>query len=210
MEKMSFQNFQMKEYLDELLGEAESFEEIEIMYSAVKTYEKIRLMYQDEASFGRINKPKHCWCPKGMRPCVPCHHIREYRYIYGAVDPHFGDSHFFVAKKCNTENMNSFLGELSEKFENDYIILVVDGASWHKAKALKIPKNIEFIFLPPYTPELNPIEQIWAWIRLHGFRNEVFASLLEVMNRLDSTINLLSHDIIKSITYRKWMLHAFY
>ena len=46
---------------------------------------KVRLMFQDEAGFGRINKPKFCWCPKGIRPSVPCHHIREYRYAYGTV-----------------------------------------------------------------------------------------------------------------------------
>ena len=44
-------------------------------------------MFQDEAGFGRINKPKYCWCAKGVRPSVPCHHIREYRYVYGAVEP---------------------------------------------------------------------------------------------------------------------------
>ena len=44
-------------------------------------------MFEDEAGFGRINKPKRCWCPKGQRPSVPCHHIREYRYAFGAVEP---------------------------------------------------------------------------------------------------------------------------
>lgn len=44
-------------------------------------------MFQDEAGFGRINKPKYCWCKKGERPCVPCHHIREFQYVYSAVEP---------------------------------------------------------------------------------------------------------------------------
>ena len=52
---------------------------------------KVRLLFQDEAGFGRINKPKNCWCTKGIRPSVPCHHIREYRYVYGAVDPMDGE-----------------------------------------------------------------------------------------------------------------------
>lgn len=51
-------------------------------------------MFQDEAGFGRINKPKYCWCEKGIRPSVPCHHIREYRYTYGAVEPVTGNSFF--------------------------------------------------------------------------------------------------------------------
>ena len=57
---------------------------------------KVRLMFQDEAGFGRINKPKYCWCEKGVRPSVPCHHIREYRYVYGAVEPLTGDACFLI------------------------------------------------------------------------------------------------------------------
>lgn len=53
-------------------------------------------MFQDEAGFGRINKPKYCWCQKGIRPSVPCHHIREYRYVYGAVEPLTGDGYFLI------------------------------------------------------------------------------------------------------------------
>ena len=58
---------------------------------------KVRLMFQDEAGFGRINKPKYCWCKKGMRPSVPCHHIREYRYAYGALEPLTGASCFLIS-----------------------------------------------------------------------------------------------------------------
>ena len=53
-------------------------------------------MFQDEAGFGRINKPKYCWCEKGERPLVPCQHIREYRYAYGAVEPLNGNNFFLV------------------------------------------------------------------------------------------------------------------
>jgi putative transposase len=134
-------------------------------------------MFQDEAGFGRINKPKYCWCFPGLRPTVPCHHIREYRYAYGAVEPLTGDSFFLVMPYCNTNCMNIFLSELSESYPDDKILLVCDGAAWHKAKALFVPGNIQLIFLPPYTPEMNPIEQIWKEIRKVGFRNEIFATL---------------------------------
>ena len=118
-------------------------------------------MFEDEAGFGRINKPKYCWCKKGMRPSVPCHHIREYRYAYGAVEPLTGKNFFLVLPYCNTECMNIFLKKLSESYPDDVIILVCDGAAWHKANALDVPSNIQVIFIPPYTPEMNPIEQIW-------------------------------------------------
>ena len=167
---------------------------------------RIRLMFQDEAGFGRINKPRYCWCRKGIRPSVPCHHIREYRYAYGAIEPLTGESFFLVLPYSSTVCMNIFMKNLSEKYPDDYIILVADRASWHTAKSLDIPANIEIIHLPPYTPEMNPIEQIWAWIRLHGFRNEVFASLEKVVDRLCDTICSLSLDIVKSISKRDWIL----
>lgn len=162
-------------------------------------------MFQDEAGFGRINKPKRCWCPKGIRPTVPCHHIREYRYAYGAVEPLTGESVFLVLPYCNTDCMNAFLNELSTQCPDDYIILVADGASWHRSKGLKIPDNIEICPLPPYTPEMNPIEQIWKEIRKLGFRNEIFNTLEDVVDRLCVTISSLSSQTIKSITCRQWI-----
>ena len=169
----------------------------------------VRLMFQDEAGFGRINKPKYCWCKKGIRPSVPCHHIREYRYVYGAVEPITGESCFLVMPYCNTNCMNIFLEHLSTTYPNDRIVLVCDGAAWHKAKSLKIPENIRLVFIPPYTPEMNPIEQIWKEIRKRGFKNEIFVSLAAVIDRLCTTICSLSSEVIKSITGRHWILNCF-
>ncbi len=163
-------------------------------------------MFQDEAGFGRINKPKYCWCEKGFRPSVSCHHIREYRYAYGAVEPQTGENFFLVMPYYNTECMNVFLEKLSESYVNNFILPVADGAAWHKSKGLKIPSNIEIFSLPPYTPEMNPIEQIWKEIRKRGFKNEVFSTLAKVVERLCDTICSLSHDTVKSITGRDWIL----
>jgi len=166
-------------------------------------------MFGDEAGYGRINKPKYCWCYPGMRPDVPCHHIREYRYAFGAVEPLTGESFFLVMPYCNTICMNVFLRKLSQEYPDDQIILVCDGASWHRAKALEIPCNIQLFFLPPATPEMNPIEQIWKEIRKIGFRNETFQTLDKVVSRLCETIRSLSHQVIHSITAREWILNCF-
>ena len=166
-------------------------------------------MFQDEAGFGRINKPKYCWCVKGIRPSVPCHHIREYRYVYGAVEPLTGESCFLIMPCCNTVCMNLFLEELSRQYPNDRILLCCDGAAWHKADSLHIPENLTLFFLPPYTPEMNPIEQTWIELRKTGFRNQVFASLELVVDRLCDSILSLSTDTIHSITARSWILSCF-
>lgn len=166
-------------------------------------------MFQDEAGFGRINKPKACWCAKGIRPSVPCHHIREYRYAYGAVEPVTGESFFLVMPYCNTECMNVFLRELSSHFSEDIILLCCDGAAWHKSKALKLPENIVLFHIPPYTPEMNPIEQIWKELRKRGFRNEIFSTLEKVVDRLCDAIRTLSNQVISNITGRDWIIKLF-
>ena len=150
--------------------------------NAVKTLaaqnpnKRVRLMFQDEAGFGRINKPKSCWCPNGIRPTVPCHHIREYRYAYGAVDPMDGASFFLVMPYCNTQCMQIFLHHLRLAYPEDIIALVCDGAAWHKSGKLKV--------------------------RTQGFRNEVFPTLRKVVDRLCDTICHLSRNTIISITQR--------
>jgi putative transposase len=172
-------------------------------------HETVRLMFQDEAGFGRINKPKRCWCPTGTRPVTPCQHIREFRYAYGAVEPLTGESFFLVMPYCDTICMNVYMKHLSKAFPNDLLLLVMDKASWHRSKGLIIPENVRILHIPPYTPEMNPIEQIWKELRKLGFRNEFFKSLDKVVDRLCDTINSLTMDTVKSITGRDWIVSMF-
>ena len=130
--------------------------------------------------------------------------------MYGAVEPLTGKSSFLIMPYCNTECMNLFLEELSEQYPNDIILLCCDGAAWHKARVLLVPENIELFFIPPYTPEMNPIEQIWKEIRKIGFRNEIFATLDKVVDRLCEVICGLSEKAIHGITARSWILSCFY
>lgn len=166
-------------------------------------------MFQDEEGFGRINKVKRCWCKKSQRPSVPCHHIREYRYAYGAVEPMTGESFFLVIPYCNTKCMQLFLNRLHDEFPDDILVVVCDGAAWHKSSKLEVPENMTILHIPPYTPEMNPIEQIWRELRTQGFRNEVFPTLEKVVNRLCETIRHLSKNTIISITRRQWIWRIF-
>lgn len=116
-----------------------------------------------------------------------------------------GDSFFLVMPYCNTKCMQVFLNKLSEEYPEDIIIMVCDGAAWHKSKALMIPNNMTILCIPPYTPEMNPIEQIWCELRTQGFKNEVFSTLEKVVDRLCETINNLTKDKIISVTRRNWI-----
>lgn len=166
-------------------------------------------MFTDEASFGRISKGAACWAPKYLRPTFASHHLREYNYCYGAVDPIDGRHHFMIYPNCNTDRQSDFLKSLSDAFPEDCIFLVMDNASWHHSKDLEIPDNIHLAFIPPYTPEMNPIEQIWKEIRLRGFMNRVFKSLDTVMDKLCEVIRGLEDEVVASITGRDWCWECF-
>lgn len=129
-------------------------------------------------------------------------HIKEYRYAYGAVEPIIGENFFLIMPYCNADCMNVFLKEISKAYKDDMILLVCDGATWHKSKGLKIPENIDIIYIPPCMLEMNPIEQIWKQIRSMNFKNEVFKPLDDVVKRICDAINQLTKDMVKSITHR--------
>lgn len=169
---------------------------------------KIRLFFEDEARFGRINEPAGCWAPHGIRPTVPCQMVREYMNVYGAVDPVHGDKYFIIAPHCNTQWMNLFLSELSNHIGIDYALVCLDQARWHSSNDLIIPDNLRLFYIPPRTPEMNPIEQLWPEIR-KDFKNKMFKTLDKVVDQLCVSLNSISSCVVKSITGREWILSMF-
>lgn len=163
-------------------------------------------MFQDEASFGRISEPASCWVPPKCQPTAPFQRIREYKPVYGAVSPVDGDGFFMVLEKCNAENMSLYLKNLSERYEDELILLCLDKASYHTSTILLIvPKNIKLFFLPTKTPEMNPVELVWREIRKRGFKNQVFATIKAVIDRLNEIISGLTYEVIKSLSLWKWI-----
>jgi putative transposase len=171
-----------------------------------KRYKDVKIMFEDEAGFGRISEPISCWAPLKVRPVVPSQRVREYKTVYGAISPIDGDSFFMVLDKSNTENMSLFMSELSKKFPDSLILLCMDRASWHKSNNLKIHRNIVRFFIPPRTPEMNPIEIVWREIRKLGFKNKVFDSIDAVVQKFNEIISQdITNDMIKSLTLWPWV-----
>jgi len=98
--------------------------------------------------------------------------------------------------KVNTEAMNVFLEKMSEELGCTKAIIVMDGAGWHKASSLQIPKNIEIMFLPPYSPELNPVEKLWQYIKCHTIKNRIYETLDELEGVVCDFIKNLKPDSI--------------
>ena len=145
--------------------------------------------------------------PLGTRPCVPSQIVREYTYAYAAVCPFDGDLDALILPEVNTEAMSIFLDELSRHHRDEQIVLILDKAGWHTAKNLNIPENITLHWLPPYSPELNPVEHLWDELREKWFRNKYFTSLDAVEDQLAQALKfLMKHpDQVKSMTLFDWM-----
>jgi len=165
-------------------------------------------MFQDEARFGRIMEPRRCWAPKGFRPHVAAEIVYEYTYAFAAVSPADGVLDSLVLPITNTEVMSIFLKELSTRHPEEYILMFIDGAGWHRANRLKVPANIRLVRLPPYSPELNPVEHLWDEIREKWFSNKLFDSLFAVEDLLcEALLNLENdHTRVHTMTAFDWII----
>ena len=155
---------------------------------------RVRLMFQDEARFGRMVRIRRCWAPPPQRPVVANGYEREFQYVYGAVSPLEGELDWMICPAMNTDYMTTFLAQVSVAHPKDFIVMVVDGASWHVAKALVVPENIRLHRLPSYAPELNPQEHLWDELREKEFPNRVFADLAGVVQTLEAGLPRLASD----------------
>jgi transposase len=164
-------------------------------------------MFMDEARFGRISEVRRCWAPAGVRPLALAQVEREYSYAYAALCPFDGKFVSLVLPWANTEMMSLFLAEASRRYANEQLVMIMDQAGWHKAKHLNIPNNITLHWLPPYSPQLNPVEHLWDDLREKWFANRVFSSIETVEIQMMKALQhyLCSPDELSSLTRFSWM-----
>lgn len=136
----------------------------------------------DEARFGTHSKIGYGWFPKGQRPRLDIKLGFKNFYAYSAINPLTGKSFNLLLPKVNAEIMSIFLEEFSQAYPNNRITLVVDGAGWHRAKNLRVPENIKLVFLPPYSPELNPVERFWLYMKKKILTNRLYDSVEDLQN----------------------------
>lgn len=164
-------------------------------------------MFQDEARFGRIQEPHRCWSMKGVRPLVGQQLVREYIYIYGAISPKDGGADFLILPALDQDCFALFLRELSLRYPEEYILIFCDGASAHHTQSIEVPGNIMVHKLPPYSPELNPTENIWDDMREKWFKNKAFKSITAVIEQLEKAALFYENHqaICKSISNFSWI-----
>jgi len=135
------------------------------LVSVKDLFETWNVYCQDESRFGLFTRNGRALTAKGIKPI--CHFQQKFlnTYLFGAFSPITGSSFILDLPTCDTDSFQLFLDEFSDFNPTECKVVLLDNGSFHKAIRLKIPKNICLIFLPPYSPELNPAEKIWAILK---------------------------------------------
>jgi transposase len=130
----------------------------------------------------------------------------DWLYLFGAVNPLTGESSALLAPTVNTAYMNHHLRFISEQAGVDvHVILVLDGAGWHVAKALEVPSNMTLLHLPPYSPELNPVERLWAYLRSHYLSNRAYKDYDDLLTASGKAWSQLTPEQLRSICCTEWI-----
>jgi hypothetical protein len=147
------------------------------------------------------------WARRGTRPRAPRDTRYKWAYIFGAVCPDRAATAGLVLPYADTEAMNAHLAEIARTVAtNAHAVLVLDGAGWHGSKDLEVPENISLLVLPPYAPELNPVENIWQYLRANKLAITVFDGYDDIVDKCCDAWNFFTEDpaTVTSITSREW------
>ena len=144
------------------------------MNAIVQTHpdKRIEVWFADEARFGQQGTLTWVWARTGSRPRAVRQTRYDWLYVSGAVCPQTGQSVGLLSPHINTDVMNVFLEQMVREVSCDvHVVLVWDQAGFHSSNHLRIPSNITIVPLPPYSPELNPVENLWHYLRSHYWSN---------------------------------------
>jgi transposase len=167
----------------------------------------VDIWFQDEARVGQQGTVTRIWAEKGTRPRVVQQQQFENAYIFGAVCPEQDKAIGLVLPAANTDAMNLHLKEISKTIqEGHHAVIVADKASWHTTDKLDCPSNITLLPLPPYSPELNPVEQIWQQLRENSLSNRCFQNYDEIVDACCEAWKDFTSIAgkIKNLCSRKW------
>lgn len=166
------------------------------------------MWFEDEARIGQQGTLTSVWAEKGSRPTVVKQTEYEWAYLFGAVNPLTGQSSALIAPTVNTAYMNHHLRFISESVGAEtHVVLVIDQAGWHMARDLCVPSNITLLHLPPYSPELNPIERLWAYLKSHYLSNRVFVDYDDLFAATRTAWNTLTPARLQTLTHTTWLTH---
>jgi transposase len=165
--------------------------------------QRIALWFMDEARVGQKGRTTHRWWVKGQRPPGIADKRFAFAYIFAAVRPATGEDFALVLPRVSSAAMSRFLADFATTLPEDtHAVLVLDQAGWHGAKDLIVPDGITLVPLPPYSPELNPVERVWLYLRERYLSHRVLADYEAVVDACCEAWNALVAEVgrLRSLT----------
>lgn len=172
---------------------------------------RLRVYFQDEARFGQQGTTTNVWAPKGSRPTAVRQTEYEYLWVLGAVCPETGHGEGLLSPRLNTDVVQAFLEQFSKTLPaNEHAVMIWDGAGFHTSKQLRLPANITVLQLPPYSPELNPMENLWHYLKSHYWSNRAYADYEELEEAaIDAwRAAVLNPDLIQTVCNAPYLKRA--
>ena len=167
----------------------------------------VRFFCQDESRFGLKTLTGRRITTRGVKPVGKVRWTFKATYLYGVVEPATGEHFFYEFTHCNTECFERFLELVAQQYPDSILLLQLDQAGWHKAKRLQVPDNIILMFQPAHSPECNPIEQVWQYLKKR-LRWNCFKSLDDLRQLIKVQLLALTSATVASITGRASILVA--
>ena len=168
----------------------------------------IQVWFQDEARFGQQGTTTRMWALKGSRPSAVKQCKYKWLYLFDAVCPVTGNSVAMIVPLVSVEAMDVYLKWISESVGPEmHIVLVLDRAGWHVSGKLVVPANITLHHLPPYSPELNPVENKWGYMRSHYLSNRCFTDHDHMYAAATEAFNAITPERNRSICATPWLTH---
>lgn len=170
----------------------------------------MRVLFEDEARFGRMSGVRTCWAPPGVRPVVAHLLVREFINAWATISPRDGQLVWGTSRRCDAGSVGEHLEKVARAFPREYLLVLLDGAGGHVAKDLVVPKRVHLVCLPPYSPELNPVEHLWDHLRENYFGNLTFDTLAAMELRLWMALATAQFDqpMLRSMTLFPWIDRA--
>ncbi len=169
---------------------------------------RVEVWFQDEARFGQQGTLTRVWAPVGSRPRAVKQTQYDYLYVLGAACPATGNTAGLLAPHLNTDVVNAFFEEFSKEIAPDvHVALIWDQAGYHTAGKLKVPANVTLVPLPPRSPELNPVENLWHYLRSHYWSNRCYRNYDALREAACDAWqrSCLDADSIKSVCAAPWL-----
>jgi hypothetical protein len=161
----------------------------------------------EESRFGLQTITRRRLTLPGVKPLGRYQQQYANFYVYGAVAPRTGEGLFHAKVSMQQADFQSFLDDFAAAYPTTFNVMLLDNAKSHHAKALQIPPNVALLFLPPYAPELNPVERVWR-----AFKDQLawhcFDDFWALQDRLAEVVTSFDNDSLHSLTAYPYLLHT--